>query len=260
MNEYQARGAALGIADGLNRGLNAFRNIREARLEQQRKEDLYDLQLRKAKLHIDILENDPRKDPAFVELQRKKLTLGQKKADLEMEETQKMIDYASADIDKQNKMLASKARRYNDLADEYPDMFGDLRILPDLETGTIKVDTKATTERRLTPYQERGVGMAKQEAINALKTGKFYDKGQIGGFGRIKTPEDFIAFAGDKGVDLKDPEIISAMRESEHDFGSFLGTAEKYSEDQERLIQANMEAYGRSRDEIVAALQQKGKL
>lgn len=255
MNRREFLGVGQGLAHGFDQGMKNFVTTVMAKEKLNQSRESFEREKKIADLKLKGLEAQYGPDAIAAIEKENKLKLKAADANLAM-----------WDMDLNKKRMKSEAEMQRAKAglDQWTQIAqGVLNPNVQADTGLgIKI---GGTQKTLTPYQQRGIDMNKRQAIEALRTGKYYDKNKITGMGKINGPDDFIAYATEQGVDLNDPDVKKAMADKQAedprmDFKSYLGSAENYSEEQERMIQANVDHYRRPREEIIAALKKQRKL
>lgn len=114
-----------------------FRAMKEARVKQARDQEIFALDKQQKQLEIEKMQNDPTIDPGYRSIVQKKIKLGQKEADLAIKKQEKALEYATYDTQQQMQVIGQKAKMLNQMTLENPEMFGDMMIVPDLETGQV---------------------------------------------------------------------------------------------------------------------------
>jgi len=133
------------LAQSFNQAGDKFRALRDARLEQSRRSEEYNFEKQDRQLKLEEARQDARLHPATVELAQKKLKLGNQRAELELKKQESALRYQEYDANQKAEHLAKQIQLVNDITarGNNPEMFGDLMIVPDLETGQVTLKSRS---------------------------------------------------------------------------------------------------------------------
>lgn len=165
-------------AQAINGSIANFRAMRQARVDRERDSELFALNKKQKELELKKMENDPMMDPGIVSMQRKNLKLGLQAEENKMKIQGKMLDYQMADTGKQMQMLREKANHINKMSEQYPEMFGDLQIIPNMETGQVELKPRKTNSDMTVPQITK--------ALSELRSGKSIKDSRAG----VKSEEE----------------------------------------------------------------------
>lgn len=138
-------------AQAINGSIANFKAMKQARVDRERDSEMFSLKKKQAELELKKMENDPMMDPSVVSMQRKNLKLTLQAEENKLKIAGKTLDYQMADTSKQIQILREKANKINKMSEDYPEMFGDLQIIPNMETGQVELKPRKTTGEMTIP-------------------------------------------------------------------------------------------------------------
>lgn len=264
----------LSVLSGISRGMNqAAQNIwaiQQASNKLSRDKELFDLKKKEMNLQMKKLELDPNMDPDYVQLQKdlmkNKLQSGElslKTAELTNRKTE------LANREKMNRLAAAgNALAIEEMAEPYvqqnvANIMGQEVLLGDIQGGPMIAKQKARKEA--TEFVESYVDDDQQPKKSApitqskamsvamrLASKRAYDEAIAKGM----KPAQAVDAKYDRAMVME--EYKNVLRDLGQEPPESLD--EFYDEEQEMLIEENVRAYGRSREEVIEALKLKGYL
>jgi len=140
--QYKRVRALQGFVGALNQERDRFRALRQARVKQARDEEIFNLEKKQAELKLKQMEMDPNYDPGVVALNKKKLKFQSQSQINQFKKQERQQQFAEYGFNDKLRLLSQKAESLNQMTDQYPELFGDLMIVPNMETGVIELKPK----------------------------------------------------------------------------------------------------------------------
>ena len=214
----RSRGAAKFLS-GLDRTAKNIRDLRLKKEELSRDRQKFEIEKKKGDLEIKQLELEVGPNAVAAAKEDRKLKTQKAKVDFQL---------AERELEKERVTEEERGKRRLQFAIQNQQQIQEVERLFGVQTEIGEeglVFKQGKDPKTLTAFQDRNVRLGKQQVIEAIRSGIVFDDAQIGGTLELETPEEVIAFATSKDVDLSDPEIVQALQQGgKFDFSEFLGT------------------------------------
>ena len=235
-NMFQARRADRNkyeLASTINGIQTTYKAMREARLQHERDLQMFELNKRVLKTKVALMESDPDFDPVFVQ-QKKKLSLAKLKSDeAELNLKTGRMNYQQKPLEDKMKIMLPRmlqmGEALNKATEANPAIFGDLLIDVDLQKGQINLKSRTDKKRA--------------DEFDLDKLTDLYSTIQKN------------KIQGDESKSELEQSIEEAILSR---IGSAKVNDQEFDKNTESIIQSNMAAYKKSREEVVGALRKKG--
>ncbi len=149
---------------------STFSALRESRVKQERESELFDLRKKQGELKLKAMELDPAIDPGLVAIKKRSLKLGLEQEKNKLDIAQKQLDYQLADTATQMGAIGEKVKHINRMSQENPEMYGDMMIIPNFETGQVELQPRtASSMVAESTIKKNQAAMTKDMIDSALK-------------------------------------------------------------------------------------------
>lgn len=218
-----------GIFSGLDRASKALTNIRLERTRLDRETQDFNIKKKKSELEIQEAELKYGPDAVAAVRETQKLNLAAATAARKAAERNaaNMEQQAAEAYKTEEQKLKDNLRFLQENKEQLQEAEEIYGLVPEIGKDG-KFTLKSKTKGGLTEHQNKIMEFEKQRAVNAIKTGKVFDKrGGIDSTLDLETPDAVMAYISSLNVDQNDSEIKSALAEKFPDmFGGDRGSAE----------------------------------
>ena len=183
MSNQRGLQIGIGIAQGLDQGIKNFFTMKQVRMQQEQDREMFDLNKKTATLKLKAMEADPSVQPGAVALARKSLKLGIQTADAQFKKQAKLLDREEWSNQQKVQHLGQQAEMYNQLQEQNPELFGDMQIVPDLETGNVTLKARSASESKVQSDIERNQSTIQK---NRVATARDMAKDEFGSVDEAK--------------------------------------------------------------------------